>query len=222
MLTIDAKNPGRALVLTLAWLLPGTALHAQAPDVYSELDQVAVSSLDTPNGQGLLPTALAEADVALQHARLAAADSLGLIPMRNHAGHVMHALDPAVVGGAGPGLGYGVRRSAMEAQRHLDTAASADSVSENVAVHVRAISTSLANVVQWSDQAVAVAQQVQSARSVSAALPLVSRLLSLCHAIRWGRDADGDGIVGWQQSEGGLAQAEYHMTLLRRGEGLGY
>lgn len=197
-------------------------MRGQAPSAYSELNLVAVSYPDTPNGQGLLPTALAEADIALQHARLAVEDSLSLVQMRRHAGHAIHALDPAVVGGVGPGLGYGVRQSATEAAQHVEVAASADSLSENIAVHALAISTSLANAEQWSGQAVELAQEIQSARSVAAARPLVSRLVSLCHAIRWGRDADGDGIVGWTQGEGGLAQAEYHMNLLRRGEGLAY
>lgn len=203
-------------------LLPGAVVFGQAPDVYAQLDEVAVSYPDTPNGQGLLATALAEADIALQHARLGAEDSLTLVPMRRHANHAVHALDPAVVAGVGPGLGYGVRRAASEAGHIMETVTATDSLSQNVSVHALAIATSLANAVQWSDQAVELAQQIQRTSSVTTALPLVRRLESLCHAIRWGRDADGDDVVGWHQGEGGLAQAEYHMNALRRGEGLAY
>lgn len=211
---------GRALALACCGLLHGARAQAQASEIYTHLDRVAVSSSATPAGDGLLPTAIAEADIALQHARLAMEDSLSLTGMRRHAGHVMHALDPAVVSGAGPGLGFGVRQAALEGARHLELVGAADSLPENVARHTTYMIPSLADAARWSDEAVALGQDIQTARSVTAALPLVRRLVLLCHAIRWGRDADRNGIVGWQEGEGGLAQAEYHMRALRRGEGL--
>lgn len=216
----DSKALGRSLALALCGLLPGVSALGQVSEIYSHLDEVALSSMATPGGDGLLPTAIAEADIALTHARLAAGDSLNLTGMRRHAGHVVHALDPAVVGGVGPGLGFGVRRAALEAARQMELVTAADSLSENVARHALYVRTSLDDAARWSDEAVAVAQQIQTARSVAAALPLLRRLVSLCHAIRWGRDADRNGIVSWEEGEGGLAQAEYHMHSLRRGEGL--
>ena len=65
------------------------------------------------------------------------------------------------------------------------------------------------------------AQAILSARSVAEARPLVDRLEALCEAVLWGRDVDRDGIVGWEEGEGGLAQAKYHMNLLRRARGPG-
>ena len=44
---------------------------------------------------------------------------------------------------------------------------------------------------------------------------------ALTDAIVNGVDADGDGRVGWQEGEGGLAQATQHLGLLKRGEGMG-
>lgn len=196
-----------------------TSVAAQA-DVRTHIGYAAESFAETPTGQGLLPTAMAEARIAEQHVELAVADSLTLVGMRRHAGHVIHALDPDVVAGAGPGLGFGVRRAALEALRHVELAAAADSASENVTLHALHITTSLANVVQWVDEAVTLAQQIQTAPSVAAAVPMVQRLESLCRAILWGRDGNGDGVVGWREGDGGVAQATYHMNLLRRAEGL--
>lgn len=193
---------------------------------------MAEAFAETPTGQGLLPTALAEADIAIAHARLARADSLSLVGMRRHAAHVVHALDPSVVSGAGPGLGFGVSRGAREASRHIELATATDTLmmpsdtlaeaqfSENVAVHLPHISASLAGAARRTDQAIALAQRIQTASSLSNALPLADQLIDLCVGIRYGVDANRDGIVGWQESEGGLAQATYHMNLLRRGEGL--
>ena len=35
-----------------------------------------------------------------------------------------------------------------------------------------------------------------------------------------GMDANKDGSIGWQTGEGGLAQAQAHMDLMVKGEGL--
>ena len=37
----------------------------------------------------------------------------------------------------------------------------------------------------------------------------------------YGRDADRDGRIGYEESEMGLAQARYHLSLIMRVEGLG-
>lgn len=306
---IDVTTLGRVLAVSVLAAIPTetlaqadlqaqTDLQANA-EVHVYIGYVAEAFADTPIGQGLLPTAVAEADIALEHARLALEDSLSLVGMRRHAGHVVHALDPTVVGGVGPGLGYGVRRAAEEAARQIELAAAANAVaadaaaasdsvdanpadvdgpprvaadnaavdsapgaagagsatpgpvadpaaperlttdsaradsmatdrqtldtrSENVARHAPHITSSLTNAVRWTGQAIELAQDIQTTPSVTAALPLVVRLFALCHAIRWGRDVDGDGIVGWRDGEGGLAQASYHLSSLRRGEGLAY
>jgi len=48
----------------------------------------------------------------------------------------------------------------------------------------------------------------------------VAELASLTNAMVEGVDADGDGRIGWQEGEGGLAQASTHLQILRRAEGL--
>ena len=186
----------------------------------THLGHVAVAFEGTPGGMGLLPTALSEAETAERHVRLAAADSVSLAVWRLHAGHVIAALDPALVSGSGPGLGYGVRRAASEAAAHMDLFLAADTLSESAAVHAPRILTALNSAVERTEEATALARDVQTAPSVGAARPLVERLEALCEAILWGRDANEDGVVGWEQGEGGLAQAKYHMNLLRRAEGL--
>ena len=71
------------------------------------------------------------------------------------------------------------------------------------------------------DAAVEVAEKIQQAEETAAATELLAELTALTDAILNGVDADGDGRVGWQEGEGGLAQATTHMGLLKRGEGLG-
>jgi hypothetical protein len=51
---------------------------------------------------------------------------------------------------------------------------------------------------------------------------VLSRLIGLTTAISEGVDANKDGQVGWQAGEGGLQQAQAHMRLMMKGEGLEY
>ena len=195
-----------------------TPADAQDP-VHTHIGHAADSFGDTPNGQGLLPAAVAEAEVAAQHAGLAAEDPTNLDGMRRHAGHVLHALDPSVVA-SGPGLGYGGKEGTRGAALHIELAAGADNASENVAFHAHHITAALGNFEQWTDEVIALGQRIQSAPSAADAASLVARLNILCQAIALGMDANGDGRIGWQEGEGGLAQATQHMTLMKRGEGL--
>jgi hypothetical protein len=183
----------RALGLAAVSVLLGTPADAQDP-VHTHIGHAADSFGGTPNGQGLLPAAVAEAVIAAQHAGLAAADPTNLDGMRRHAGHVLHALDPAVVA-SGPGLGYGGRAGARGAALHIELVAGADSVSENIAFHIHHIAAALGNVVEWTDEAISLGQRIQSAASPVGAAALVERLNTLCKAIAFGRDADGDGRI---------------------------
>ena len=61
---------------------------------------------DTPNTQGSLPVAVADAKVAATHAGFVQKSSDNLDSMKLHAGHILHALNPTLEP-KGPGSGYG-------------------------------------------------------------------------------------------------------------------
>jgi len=172
---------------------------------------------DTPNGQGLLPTAMAEARVAIQHAGLAARNTASLDAMKLHAGHVINALDPTVVS-AGPGLGYGVKKAATGVATHIELAAKAQGASQNVVAHSVHIATSARNTVQRSDQIIALAKQIQAATSAADAAALVSQMVSQCDQLMAGADANGDGRITWEAGEGGLQQVQQHVNLMLAAE----
>ena len=74
---------------------------------------------------------------------------------------------------------------------------------------------------QKLEQAIELAEGIQAAESVTDAAEMLTELTGLTDAILNGVDADGNGRVGWQEGEGGLAQAATHMGLIKRAEGLG-
>jgi hypothetical protein len=98
--SITSITLGISLLMFGAW---GVALAGQGATAQTHIGHVLDSFNGTPMNMGLLPTAMAEAKTAAQHAGLAA-KSTTLPMMQTHAGHVINALDPTIVA-QGPGLG---------------------------------------------------------------------------------------------------------------------
>ncbi|HSA80913.1 MAG TPA: hypothetical protein VLE23_08815 [Geminicoccaceae bacterium] len=212
------------LVVPVTLLVAGCAADQMTPArdanmAHAHMGHVLTSWQDTPDQAGLLPTAVAEADVAVQHAGFAASRPDDLDWMKLHVVHVVHAVDPAAEP-AGPGLGYGVEQAAAGVAKHVGFAAESEGASDNVKLHAEHVATSAENVVQWSERIVDLGAAVEAATSAQAAAPIVAEIETLTIAVRNGTDANGDGQVTWQAGEGGLAQAEQHMEFMRQGEGL--
>lgn len=220
--------PNRSImrVRSLALLLPGLILglwsdgaHAQENPAHAHIGHVLDGFGQTPDGEGLLPTALAEAEVARQHAGFAAGDLENLDAMKMHAEHVLHAVDPEAIDG-GPGHGFGVKRAAEGIAQHVQLAADSDGASDNVQTHAAHVAASARTVAQRADEIVAVVEQILAAESAGEAAPLVEELETLTGELVAGRDATGDGQISWQEGEGGLEHVEQHMGLMTSGEGL--
>jgi hypothetical protein len=207
--------------LTFGFIIFTSPVAAQEQSAaHAHMGHVAEAFGNTPDGQGLLPVALAEAQVAAQHATLALRNTEDLDAMQRHAGHVLHAVDPTQAE-QGPGAGYGVKRAAEGVAQHIGMAGEHESASENVALHANHVATAARNTIARSDEIIELAHQVMHATSAAEAAPTLERLAELANELVAGRDADGDGRIGWQEGEGGLQQAEQHMNLMRRGEGMG-
>jgi hypothetical protein len=189
---ITGELRGRAVFVTKVEAIPAH-LH---------IGHVMTNWRDTPGSRGFLPVAVEEARIAVQHARLAAR-STALDDIKLHAGHVLHALDPAVEP-KGPGAGYGVRKAAAGARQHLDLATAADGATASITTHAAAVSSSLSNVLQWVDQAVATGQRILAATDAAGAAGQAADLAALTLRI-------GDE---------GLQQAQTHMGLMLKAEGL--
>jgi len=214
---------GTALIMTAAFAGVSGQQAPAAPaanPAHNHIGHVMTSWKDTPNMTGFLPAAAADAKVAATHAGLAAKSPDNLDSMKLHAGHVINALDPTVVA-KGPGSGYGVKKASAGALQHIGLAAKSEGASAAVKTHSTHVSASLEDVVKWTDEAIATAQKIQAATTAAEAAPLVTELVAQTNAIVNGMDANKDGSIGWQTGEGGLAQAQTHMGLMMKAEGMG-
>jgi hypothetical protein len=149
-----------------------------------------------------------EARIAAVHAGLPHA--IWEVPVAAR-GHVINAVDPTVVT-AGPGLGYGVKRSALGIATHMDLAAKTPGASDDVVMHANHVATSARNTVQRADAIVALAKRIQAATAASEASALVSQLVSLTNEVMLGKDADADGKVTWKTARGASAVRRAHQA----------
>ncbi len=179
------------------------AAKIEAIPAHLHLGHVMTNWRDTPANVGFLIAAISDGRVAAVHADLAAKSADDLEAMKLHAGHVLNALDSSVEP-KGPGSGYGVRKAATGALQHLEFAVQAEGVTDNVKTHAAQVSASLNNVLQWTDQAVNLAQKIRTATTAAQAAVMVNDLTALTKNI----------------SERGLQQAKTEMDLIMKGEGL--
>ena len=200
------------------------------------IGHVMTSWKDTPSAKGFLPTAIADAQVALE--QIERADLEGRInDFWLYGGYVLNALDPGAETDAllktayarlptnyikieVPGTGYGIKRAVAGALQHVQLAAKSEGASENVKTHAAHVAASLENVVKWTDQAIATVRKLLEAKDVGGGQVLVDELTYQIGQIAIGTDANGDGQTGWQAGEGGLRQANTHMRLMMKGEGM--
>lgn len=199
--------------------LPGTAVGTQAKlpvpggPAGIEIGFVANTFAEAPVLMGLLPAALAEARIAIQHATLAARQPANLDYMKLHAGHVINALDPKLVT-PGPGLQYGVKRAADGVATHIELAAKAQGATPGITVHATHIAMCARNTVTRADAIIAVAQKIMGATSAAEAATLVTQMGAMAEQLIAGADANSDGRITWEAGEGGLQIADDHLRLM--------
>jgi hypothetical protein len=175
--------------------------RVEAIPAHLHLGHVMTNWRDTPGTRGFLPVAIDEARVAVLHAKLGAKGSLD--DMKLHAGHVLHALDPALEP-KGPGAGYGTKKAAAGALQHLEFAAKAEGATDSVTTHASQVSASLTAALQSIDRAIAGAQQIRATSDAAEAARLAADLVALATRL-----ADEE-----------LPQAHTHMSSMLKAEGI--
>lgn len=205
--------------ITLMGIGASSVQAAKGGMAHAHIGHVMTGWGDTPGGKGLLPTAIAEANIAMKHAGFAAKQPGNLSWMKTHTRHVLHALDTSVEA-KGPGKGYGMIKAAAGAVKHIGFSAKSPGASGNVKAHTVHVTASTNNAIARAREIVKIGKQVLAAGSASQAAPLVGKIKTLTTQLMAGMDANGDGKITWKPGEGGLAEAAKHMGFMTKGEGL--
>jgi hypothetical protein len=232
---MEMKPYIRTTTRTLVAVLLCTATTvAQAPvsPAQTHIGHIMTSWTDTPGMKGFLPTAIADTQVAME--QIERADLEGRInDFWLYGGYILNALDPGAETNAllktayarlpttyvkieVPGSGYGVKRAVAGALQHVQLASKSEGASDNVKTHAAHVTASLENVAKWTDEAIATTRKLLEAKDVGGGQVLVDELTAQIGQIAIGTDANGDGQTG----EGGLRQANTHMRLMMKGEGI--
>jgi hypothetical protein len=187
--------------------------------IRTHVGHVADAFESTPEGRGLVPTAIAEAELAQRHAALAAGDTSNLEAMKLHVGHVLHAVDPTVVT-SGPGLGFGLKQAAEGAIQHLRLAEDTEGASTAVRARARSVRWAMMNVLDRANEIIELGNRIQAATTASEAAELLPELTELTDAVIEGVDANNDGGIGYRRGEGGLDVASQYLATLKRDAGV--
>ena len=198
------------IAIATAALIPCTAAAQQPNPAATHVSHVTTRFADTPDQQGLLAVAFADARAIAQHAILAARNTGSLDAMKLHAGHVIHAIEPES-GSSGPGTGYGLKRAANAVAAHIEMAGRAQGASAALSQHAPHVATSARNTATRADSILNLARRIQAATTAADAATLLAELKPLADALLAGVDANGNGTVEWR--EGGLDVAEQHLKM---------
>lgn len=209
-----------AIVTFGAILLSGTLsdrgiVRGQANPVLTHIGHVMDSFQKAPNQQGLLPTALAEAKIAMTHAGLATKDPNNLDAIKLHAGHVLHALDPSLEP-KGPGQGFGVKNAAAGVGQHALLAGKSPGANFVVAAKATQVAGAAENAGKRADEAIGLVQKARDATTAAEAAALMQQAVTVLTQMTNGADVNKNGEIAWSAPEGGLAQAQEQMEEMRK------
>jgi mono/diheme cytochrome c family protein len=206
----EAETPGAARLV-----LAAAEAQAAEPKAYqSHLDQILKSSEDTPGKVGLVTILEQETDIAAQHAGFAVKDLEDLANIQLHTHHVRHAVDPSTEPEGGPGKGYGIIKAAKGVIQQMELARDSADATDSVKTHSVHVITAANNVVHWAGKILDKAGQITGGASPVASSFFAEQNVELLDWIKNGHDADGDGTITWQESEGGLAQIKQHLSYI--------
>jgi hypothetical protein len=209
-----------AVLFTLAFPFSAAAQETMAEGISPALihvGHVTEHFAGTPEAQGLLTTAMAEARIVAQHAALGAQDPGNLEAMQRHAGHIIHAIAPGEIE-EGPGTGFGLVRAAEGVVRHGSLAGKSQGATQAITTHSPHVATAAQNTVRRAQQILALAQTIREhVETPAEAAAIFADLRVVADQLVSGADADGDGRITWQDREGGLQQVEQHAGFMTQG-----
>jgi hypothetical protein len=213
-----------AFVLTIAMTVAPavTATGSQAPQksqALTHVSHVSTGFSGAPGGRGLAVTAAVEVSAAMRFANVAAGHPTDLAAMQAAVRNVQQALTPAD-GAKGPGLGFGVTRTAEAIAMHMGLALKAPDASETIRKHGPGIVAAAEALAARSKAMSDLCTRALAASSAAEAATLSDELRTMALALDTGMDVNGNSRVDPDAVEPGLNQLEAGVYAILEGEKL--
>jgi plastocyanin len=192
------------------------------PASHQAVQPILVTADVAPNNGPLLTPFRFDVEDAIRHAdsMVAAVNSGDLRSVTRHAEHVVNIIEGRDGPNYGdldnngtvfdPSDGFGLLNYAQLIVDHARAAAEAEGANDVVAIHSAHTVASAQNVIEWAQQADALAVQLNSTTDFNQASALAVQLADLTKRIRDGVDANGNGIVEPITGEGGMWSTYLH------------
>ena len=174
----------RLLLIPVALLALGPdSARAQTAEsaTRARLTTLLTATSGTPQGKGLVETALDEARIAMSQAVQAAVAGEDLPVLQASARGVIHAVDPERVA-SGPGLGYGVTRAVHDLMTQVELTAAGDSKADVARAAPRALAAAQ-RTLQSLEALLSVADEIRTATSASEAAGRTRELARLAQEV---------------------------------------
>jgi len=118
-----------------------------------------------------------------------------------------------------PAIGYGLERAGTGVATHADRGGKAPEANAGVKTQAMHVNTAATNVAAMADEVVAIAQRIRASTSMEEAAKLAAEMQMKAEQLTAGVDADKNGAISWNKPEGGLAQSQQHMELMKMAAG---
>jgi hypothetical protein len=161
--------------------------------------------VDTPDKQGFIVVAEKKAQKAFSFADKATGSTRDIKKIKINIDQAVQQTNSRSDPAAGP-AGYGVRQALIGAINHIIFSATSDDASQNIRSFAPVFKNNAMVVIDRCDLITALGDEINALSSLDDATVLAAEILTLTRANLDGDDFNGDGVVGSDPSEYGLAQ----------------
>lgn len=189
-------------LVAAATLIIAGGCTTQAPTIaHVHVGHAMTGWRNTPNKEGLLVTAEAEALAVLEEAHRAVAAGNDLAQTKRSVRNLLHALDPALSPGADGGLGFGLLPAVQDTISHMEFAAESDDASQNIRDSVPRIAERSNEIIGRCEEVRVLGEAVMVSGSPAESSILAGEVLGLSERIVDGSSA---GVYGLTQLRGDI------------------
>lgn len=195
---------------------------AKPGEVVGYMTRIMQEASGTPQGMGLLPTAEGEAQAALKYSAAITTQPEKLEWMQDHAAYLLHTLDPATGKPGDSELGYGLIPAIKGIITNAGLIAGSTDATDVIRGQARQVVASAETALERAVKLKLLAEAILNAKDAKSAAAYAHTVTTDTPRIIDGFDANGDGRLASDGSEGGLTAIGGVMVSMGEAKGLSF